>query len=378
MSGNSPTLSRTASPSLDDGVLPSQIRLSGFLWGLSPAPFLVPFIEPGGAFQQILVIGAVFGLAFAGTLSPRSPNLARRVLFVTLLDLLVLLSRPLLTSPALFLIALLVLTAPAWWFWERSRTLGSALDPGHRETVRASGAAQAGLIVWGLVGMHLGTQVQYDQLWPLGLSLAVGMITSAAWLVFEAPRHAARGVLLTLVLGFDVLVGKSVAGDPANWLVFAAIVPLASLLILPPGKLRGRDRVNWLEPVLGHPSRLLVVTFAGFSLLGSILLASPFATVQGRATGLLDAFFTSVSAVCVTGLIVKDTATHFTFGGQLILLGLIQIGGLGIMTFSTAALRLLGRRMSLKTEGAVAGLISAEDRGQLYAATGRLLAFTLA
>jgi trk system potassium uptake protein TrkH len=78
----------------------------------------------------------------------------------------------------------------------------------------------------------------------------------------------------------------------------------------------------------------------------------------------------------VTGLIVLDTPVDFSLIGQAVILVLIQLGGLGIMTFSTAAMHLLGRRMSLRHEGAVAGLISPQDRSQLFNATRRLIIFT--
>ncbi|MBK8480074.1 MAG: TrkH family potassium uptake protein [Proteobacteria bacterium] len=107
------------------------------------------------------------------------------------------------------------------------------------------------------------------------------------------------------------------------------------------------------------------------------MLALPVCARSGLSVGLLDATFTAFSAVCVTGLTVLDTPQAFSVLGQLAILLLIQAGGLGIMTFSTAAMRLLGRRMSLRHEGVVAGLMSVEDRSQLFAVTRRLLRFTL-
>ncbi|MCS7177354.1 MAG: hypothetical protein NZ960_07070 [Candidatus Kapabacteria bacterium] len=80
-----------------------------------------------------------------------------------------------------------------------------------------------------------------------------------------------------------------------------------------------------------HPAGLLLLSFVALSLLGAGLLLLPAARTQ--ELGVLDALFTATSAVCVTGLTVVDTATHFTLLGHLILLGLIQVGGLGLMTF---------------------------------------------
>ena len=90
----------------------------------------------------------------------------------------------------------------------------------------------------------------------------------------------------------------------------------------------------------------------------------------------MDAAFTSVSAVCVTGLIVLDTPNAFSGFGQLVLVLLIQVGGLGIMAFYTVALRALGRRLSLRHEVTVAGALSVEQEGKLFGAVARVLAVT--
>ena len=80
--------------------------------------------------------------------------------------------------------------------------------------------------------------------------------------------------------------------------------------------------------------------------MGAGLLMLPFSTVSGNIS-FLDALFTSTSAVCVTGLIVQDTATFFAPFGQVIILLLFQIGGLGILTFSTVILLAAGKRISI-------------------------------
>ena len=71
-------------------------------------------------------------------------------------------------------------------------------------------------------------------------------------------------------------------------------------------------------------------------LLGSLLLMLPIATKSGQCTSFLDALFTATSAVCVTGLVVNDTATYWSLFGQGVILLLIQIGGMGIITIAIA------------------------------------------
>jgi trk system potassium uptake protein TrkH len=96
-----------------------------------------------------------------------------------------------------------------------------------------------------------------------------------------------------------------------------------------------------------HPARVLAASFLAAILLGTFLLSLPFSTNDGR-TSFVDAFFTATSAVCVTGLIVKDTPVHYSPAGQAVILVLIQLGGLGIMTFSTLILLAARRRISVR------------------------------
>ena len=96
------------------------------------------------------------------------------------------------------------------------------------------------------------------------------------------------------------------------------------------------------------PSRIIFLSFLTAILIGSGLLSLPYASADGKAMPYIDALFTSTSATCVTGLTVRDTGRDFSTFGQLVILFLIQIGGLGIMTLSTAFLMVLGRRMSLR------------------------------
>ncbi|MCQ6265084.1 TrkH family potassium uptake protein [Fictibacillus sp. WQ 8-8] len=96
------------------------------------------------------------------------------------------------------------------------------------------------------------------------------------------------------------------------------------------------------------PPKILVLGFAAIILAGAFLLCLPEATRNGQGMSFLNAFFTSTSATCVTGLIVVDTGDTFTVFGQMVILSLIQIGGLGFMTFSTFFALIVGRRISFR------------------------------
>lgn len=96
------------------------------------------------------------------------------------------------------------------------------------------------------------------------------------------------------------------------------------------------------------PTRIIVSSFALIILTGACLLSLPAASNDGLSIGFLDALFTATSAVCVTGLVVADTLTQWSLLGQIVILMLIQTGGLGIVTLATFFSVLLGKKISMK------------------------------
>ena len=97
-----------------------------------------------------------------------------------------------------------------------------------------------------------------------------------------------------------------------------------------------------------RPERVLTLGFFFLIVIGSILLSLPISSVSGRSIGMHNSVFTATSCVCVTGLVVLDTGTTFSFFGRMVVLVLIQIGGLGLMIFATLVMIALGRRISLR------------------------------
>lgn len=93
---------------------------------------------------------------------------------------------------------------------------------------------------------------------------------------------------------------------------------------------------------------IIAAGFAGILLLGSLLLTMPAASAGSERVGWFDALFTSTSAVCVTGLVAVDTGTAYSRFGHAVILCLIQIGGLGFMTFATLIMRILGKQLTLR------------------------------
>lgn len=120
------------------------------------------------------------------------------------------------------------------------------------------------------------------------------------------------------------------------------------------------------EALIDNPYRVLALSFIIVMLLGSLILMLPIASKDGTSTDFVDALFTSVSCVAVTGLSVVDTYKHWSLFGQIVMVILIQLGGLGIITFTTLIATVVGRKIGLRErlmlqeamgQGGIRGLI---------------------
>lgn len=125
------------------------------------------------------------------------------------------------------------------------------------------------------------------------------------------------------------------------------------------------------------PVRLLVLGYLAIILLGSVLLVLPFATKSGECAPYMDALFTSVSASCVTGLVLRDTYTYWSTFGQIVILILIQTGGIGFMTVVFAFWRLGGKKIGLKGRTYMQESVNAPMVGGMAKLTSTILLGTL-
>lgn len=116
--------------------------------------------------------------------------------------------------------------------------------------------------------------------------------------------------------------------------------------------------------------QIIILGFLGVILLGTILLMLPVSMDSGSGASLSDAIFTATSAVCVTGLVIRDTATYWSVFGQVVILTLIQVGGLGIITFAAFIAMISGRKISLLQRSMLQDSISAHQIGGIVKMTG--------
>lgn len=119
--------------------------------------------------------------------------------------------------------------------------------------------------------------------------------------------------------------------------------------------------------------QIIILGFVAVILIGALLLMLPISSKAGIITPFNEALFTSTSAVCVTGLVVQDTATYWSWFGQGIILVLIQIGGLGVITIAVSFELLSGRKISLMQRSVMQEAISAPKVGGIVRLTGFVL-----
>lgn len=356
---------------------------SGALWGAAGAPIAVvgnlhaSWLEAPRWLQGASIATALL-LLIAALQLPRRVSVGRWLGSIGAVALLVLGAPFLRHSPQAALASAIATATLLGAMWEVGSSVLDLRRLRRRPLLegQAQGVALATVALTLCFGLFDASKSHFDYgalLWSLGSSV----IFVLEWCL-RCPRMLRwrRHVLLASHL-FLAILSMSFWGQ--WWWMFSTMSLSAFVVVIvvrTPARLPFGHTSAW-EGLSGHPERLFVGTFFAMCIGGTLLLALPQSSTSGKSMGLLDAAFTSTSAVCVTGLSVVDTPVDLSLLGQGIVLLLIQIGGLGIMTFSTAALWILGRRLSMRHEGAVASLISPRDRGHLFSTAQRILLLTL-
>jgi trk system potassium uptake protein TrkH len=125
------------------------------------------------------------------------------------------------------------------------------------------------------------------------------------------------------------------------------------------------------------PEKFVLLSFLSVILVGAALLKMPNATPPDKPIGALDALFTATSATCVTGLILRDTGSEFTLPGQIIVMLLIQVGGLGLMTVTTSFALILGQSMGIRERMLIGDALSSQTLGKVSRTVIYILLLTL-
>ncbi len=193
-----------------------------------------------------------------------------------------------------------------------------------------------------------------EHLLGFALSGAMSLLALTAAAPYVISRLARRNVDAIVALALLLAALSLLAWQPSLALAVVGVcqaVVLASLVA----------RTSLFDDLLNHflerPAQLVLVSFALLIAAGTIALGFPAASASGRAIAPTDALFTATSASCVTGLIVLDTPHDFSTFGHVVILALIQLGGLNIMALSTFAVLILGRRRGVRAAGALGELL---------------------
>ena len=191
-----------------------------------------------------------------------------------------------------------------------------------------------------------------------------------------ARRHAAELIVLALAALAAILAAVHLWPKPQASTVLDLLMLVAQYYVVAWVVIRVIRVFQLIVSASFRPAKLMIVSFAVIIVLGTLVLGSPHATAAGRRLPLIDALFTSTSATCVTGLIVLDTGRDFSRFGQSIILALIQLGGLGIMTFTTFFALVLGKGMGLRETRVMSDVLNAPPFGRVRRLVVTILVFT--
>ncbi|MCA9630931.1 MAG: hypothetical protein KC766_24870 [Myxococcales bacterium] len=364
------------------------VRASGIFAGLGPLLSLVgPLVDAHwvqrGFSRDWHVAAPIWGLwvvsgamSLGGLLLPLRPAFGRPLVMLSAMawaGTAVWLSH---FNPLMALVAVSICLALMHWMYPARRILTPiGLLPA---VSYARGSASVVLLA-------IATVILAEHRLDLGTLVAFQVASGISTLLFLRAAFARRLQqpivfwLAWLMLGVALVDASMLQTARVGWrgvLLLASVPALVALLGLRHPRGGSRMVAALVDAVASHPARLLAVTFLALCVGGSVLLRLPAASAGQEALRAVDAAFTATSAVCVTGLIVLDTPVALSHTGQVLLLLLIQVGGLGIMSFSTVIAAALGQRLSLRHEAAMAEMVGSDNRGELNEALRRLLGVT--
>jgi trk system potassium uptake protein TrkH len=217
-----------------------------------------------------------------------------------------------------------------------------------------------------------------------GLDAAVALLLAVELAVMSRRCRRRQTLLRCLVLAaclllfcYDVYLGLA-RGATLYMRLPLKLVVLRNSYTLLAVFARLRRFALFVQSFTAQPARTVMFSFLLAILTGALVLMLPFTAASGRGLGFIDSLFTATSAVCVTGLIVVDTATAFSFWGKLALVLLIQAGGLGIMILSFFVIFTLRRSLSLEDKLLISYMLSESDMRSLGRSIRNIITITLA
>lgn len=158
--------------------------------------------------------------------------------------------------------------------------------------------------------------------------------------------------------------------------VHQLVIVVRTILLLIPSLTRSRRLSGFVTDIVLHPAQTVALSFLFIILVGTTVLMLPFTVPDGNPLGLVDALFTATSAVCVTGLIVVDTATAFSVWGQIVIMVLIQMGGIGIMVLALFTFTLRRQAVSVESHALLSYMLNESRMNELSSSLRRIVVIT--
>lgn len=258
-----------------------------------------------------------------------------------------------------------------------------------RQQTARSANLIVGALVLGVVSLFLEqispqppwvfVAVQVTDFLVLALTLLeVGLAIASApvkrnYLRYNLPSLAFLLLFVGLFTYNKALVFQAIA-QPSGGYQSVLIVRNAFLLLKVFTRLRRLS--EFVTAVVTHPAQTVALSFLLVIVVGTLVLMMPFTTLDGEGLPIVDALFTATSAVCVTGLIVVDTASVYTVWGQIVILILIQVGGLGIMVLSLFALVLVRQAVTVESHLLLSYMLDESRIADLSASLRRIVLIT--
>lgn len=225
---------------------------------------------------------------------------------------------------------------------------------------------------------YLTNMIDYIILFLFILEVVNGIARSPRRLDYlrqHIPELVFLGIFLILFLFSKYMGYVMKARDLASMGKYVIILRNIFIVVKIGGRIRSINTL--IRRISSHPAQAVLFSFIAVIIVGTLLLMLPYSTADRTRLGFIDSFFTATSAVCVTGLIVVDTATRFSVIGKTVILLLIQIGGLGIMVFSYFMMFLFRKKLSLERTLIVSYVLNEDDATSLQGMLRSIVSSTL-
>ena len=212
-------------------------------------------------------------------------------------------------------------------------------------------------------------------LWVVPLILFISLVSN--FLKSEGFEDFIRRYIFSLIIFIPVLI---TLGDIefVYWLsavhLFSTVISMYEKKEAPTNQYNGTS--SFLFRLKLQPAQVILISFAGWILLGALLLVLPVSSVSGKSITFINALFMSTSATCVTGLSPVSLADDFSIFGQMVILILAQVGGLGIMTLSSSLAVIMGKNLQMREQVIMQDVLDTSGSQELLSLVVDIIQFT--